>query len=157
MPLVWRTMRRLGVQERDLEDQAHEVFLIVHRKLAEYDPSRPFRTWLIGICHRRAADYRRLTRHKVETFGDGHEAPASNRTLEDHYAERESWDLLCRALDELDEERRVAVVLHDLEGLPLAEIARMTDTPLQTVYSRVRAGRASLEARLRRATEDEER
>jgi RNA polymerase sigma-70 factor (ECF subfamily) len=150
---VWRLLRRLGVAERDLEDEAHEIFVVVHRHLAEYDPKRPFRTWLLGICYRRASDYRRFARHSREVFEDRPDAPASERTIEDRYAEREAWTRLMASLDELDPERRMALVLHDLEGLSLQEIADVTGTPLQTVYSRIRSARESLVKRLREPVE----
>jgi len=142
--LVWKVLRRLGVHERDLEDEAHEVFVVVHRRLDDYDPARPFRTWLLGICYRRAADYRRLSRHANEELVDAPEAPISERTMEDHYAEREDWARLHASLDRLDHPERTVVVLHDLEGLPLREVAEIVGAPLQTVYSRVRSGRQAL-------------
>ena len=49
---LWRVLWRLGVPERDLEDVAHDVFVVVHRKLPDYDPTRPLRPWLFGICFR---------------------------------------------------------------------------------------------------------
>jgi RNA polymerase sigma-70 factor, ECF subfamily len=142
--LVWKVLRRLGVHERDLEDEAHEVFVVVHRRLDDYDVERPFRTWLLGICYRRAADYRRLSRHANETLVDPPEAPTSERTIEDHYAEREDWARLHASLDHLEDAERTAVVLHDLEGLPLREVAEIVGIPLQTVYSRIRSGRNAL-------------
>jgi RNA polymerase sigma factor (sigma-70 family) len=67
---VWNTLRRFGVAERDLEDLAHEVFVVVDRQLGSYDPSRPLRPWLFTIAFRCASDYRRLARHRHETLVD---------------------------------------------------------------------------------------
>ena len=55
---VLRTLHRLGVQERDVEDLAHEVFITVHRRLPDYDASRPLRPWIFGIALRTAMRYR---------------------------------------------------------------------------------------------------
>ena len=55
---VWASLRRLGVNERDVEDIAHDVFLHVYRKLGSYDPKRPVRPWLFGFAYRAASDYR---------------------------------------------------------------------------------------------------
>lgn len=148
LALVWKVLRRLGVHERDLEDEAHEVFVIVHRRLRDYDAARPFRTWLLGICHRRAADYRRLSRHANESFVEAPEAKASERTIEEHYAEREQWARLHACLERLDDAKRTVLVLHDLEGLSLEEVAEIVGAPLQTVYSRVRSARQLLAALL---------
>jgi RNA polymerase sigma-70 factor (ECF subfamily) len=156
LPAVFRALRRLGVAERDLEDQAHEVFLIVHRRLSDYDPSRPFRPWLLGICYRRALDYRRLVRHGRESLMDSPDAPAAGPTPEELVAERQSWRLLNRALDRLPEEKRAALVLHDLEGLSLAEVATVTGAPLQTVYSRIRSARELLSEAVKERPRGEE-
>src|SRR5262245_55716076 len=56
---VARTLRRLGVDQADVEDMAHEVFLAVHRQLCDYDASRPLRPWLFGFAFRIASHYRR--------------------------------------------------------------------------------------------------
>ena len=56
---VARTLRRLGIREADLEDLTHDVFVTFHRKLHQYDPSRPVRPWLFGIAFRLASEHRR--------------------------------------------------------------------------------------------------
>src|SRR3954470_17891811 len=56
---VWSSLRRLGAPERDLEDLAHDLFVVVHRKLPEYDRTRPIRPWLFGIPLRIGARARR--------------------------------------------------------------------------------------------------
>ncbi|MER2562727.1 MAG: sigma-70 family RNA polymerase sigma factor [Myxococcaceae bacterium] len=48
-PLVWRTLKRLGVREADLEDVAQEVFVVVHRRLPEFEGRSSIDTWLYGI------------------------------------------------------------------------------------------------------------
>ena len=55
---VWRTLRRLGVQVDQLDDAAHDVFLVVFRRLAEFQGRSSFRTWLFGIAHNVANQYR---------------------------------------------------------------------------------------------------
>ena len=56
---VYTSLRRLGVKVRHLEDLTHDVFLVVHRKLDDYDSSRPLRPWLFGIAYRVALDHKR--------------------------------------------------------------------------------------------------
>ena len=53
---VWRSLRRLGVRERDVDDVTHDAFIVVYRTLDQYDPSRPLRPWLFGIASRHAAN-----------------------------------------------------------------------------------------------------
>ena len=66
---VWTSLLRLGVHARDVEDVAQDVFEHVHRRLDEYDRSRPIRPWLFAFSFRCASDWRRLARHRVEVLG----------------------------------------------------------------------------------------
>src|SRR6478735_2346205 len=63
---VWHVLKRLGVAERDLEDMAQQVFLLVHGQLAKFDTSRPIRPWLFSFAYNAASNYRALSRHRVE-------------------------------------------------------------------------------------------
>lgn len=128
---VWRTLGRFGVRPADLEDAAHEVFVILHRKLADLDPARPVRPWLFGVARRVASDMRAKHR-ELPTAAEP--APHHDPTL----AER---DLVWRALDALDDDRRSVVILHDLEGHTGAEIAELLGIPVNTVHSRLRLAR----------------
>jgi RNA polymerase sigma-70 factor (ECF subfamily) len=139
---VCRTLRRLGVRERDVEDLAQELFVVVHRQLSSFDRSRAARPWLYAFVVRLAANYRRLRRHRDELAGlagdgvDEHHAPHAQ------YADdRATRDLVLRALDLLDDEKRDVLVLYHLEGFEAQEIAEMSAIPTNTVYSRVRLAR----------------
>src|SRR5690349_13932411 len=59
---VWLTLQRLGVDAADLADLAHDVFVVVHRRIHTFDSSSRMTTWLFGICMRLAANYRRRQR-----------------------------------------------------------------------------------------------
>src|SRR5207302_10408961 len=65
-PFVWRALRRLGVPESDVEDVCQEVFVVVHRKLGDFEGRSSLRTWIYGICTRTASDYRRSGRVRRE-------------------------------------------------------------------------------------------
>src|SRR3954468_8711330 len=60
---VWLTLQRFGVQSADLDDLAHDVFVVVHRRLDTFDRTGRVTTWLFGTCMRLAANYRRRQRH----------------------------------------------------------------------------------------------
>src|SRR6266849_1516490 len=68
-PYVWHSLRRLGVQGRDLEDLTHDVFATAFRRRADYDPSRPMRPWLFGIAFRVASEFRRRA-HTARVVAD---------------------------------------------------------------------------------------
>src|SRR3954470_20523583 len=59
---VWLTLQRFGVEPADLDDVAHDVFVVVHRRLDSFDGTSRMTTWLFGICMRLAANYRRRRR-----------------------------------------------------------------------------------------------
>lgn len=65
LTFLWNTLARFGVADRDLEDVAHEVFVVVSRRLSDYDPSRPLRPWLFAIAYRCASDYRNRAAHRM--------------------------------------------------------------------------------------------
>ena len=68
---VWRVLRRLGVQSRDVADVCQEVFLVVHRRLKDFDPARAaLSTWLYGICVRVASAHRRRRPARDEASAD---------------------------------------------------------------------------------------
>lgn len=136
LAFVCRALRRLGVREADLGDVAQEIFLTVHTRFGEYDQARPIRTWLYAFCLRYASNYRRLARHRDEELGDREHRAPGDRT--DAALAR---DLVLRALESLDFDRRSALVFHDMEGLSAPEIAHLTSAPLNTVYSRLRLAR----------------
>ena len=68
-PVLWRALRRLGVPESDAEDVLQEVFLVVHRKLPEFQGRSTLRTWATGFCLRKALTYRRSARVRREVLG----------------------------------------------------------------------------------------
>lgn len=147
---VFHSLRRLGVHERDLEDLTHDVFLVVHRKLVDYDPARPFKPWLLGICARVASDYRKLARHRREQMLGAPEVADHAPSLDAQLAAGDAQALVIAALDAVEDERRVLLVMVDLDEAPVTEAARALSIPLNTAYSRLRLARKELEAAVRR-------
>jgi RNA polymerase sigma-70 factor (ECF subfamily) len=148
---VWRNLRRLRVAEDALDDAAQEVFLTVHRRLAEFEGRSSLKTWLFGILlntvrhHRRARARRRdpepLSDSLPDTQGpDGLECAA--RT--------EAVALLHQFLDELDDELRVPFVMARLEQLSAPEVALATGVNLHTVHSRIRTAERRFEEKVAR-------
>jgi RNA polymerase sigma-70 factor (ECF subfamily) len=151
---VWHALRRLGVWERDLDDAAHDVFVVVHRRLGDFDASRPVRPWLLGIAAKVASEFRRRSQHRHEVVSEDTDAEkdriaqtatpaygvAADRVLDD----KERRALLYRALEHLDLDRRTVVVMHDIEGHGMPEIAEALQTNINTLYARLRAARAAL-------------
>lgn len=146
LPYVWKTLRRLGAPTADLEDLVHDVFVVVHRHLADYDPTRPLRPWLFGIALRVVSDFRRLGRNLREIPGPAPEPVAADPSPEQRLQGKEARDLLMKALEELDLDRRAVFVLHELDEQGMPEIATTLSIPLNTAYSRLRLARADVAA-----------
>jgi RNA polymerase sigma-70 factor, ECF subfamily len=147
---VWRTLRRLGAPRQDIEDLAHDLFVVVHRHLPEYDPARPLRPWLFGIAVRVVADFRRAARNVREVLGEKREPVDAAPTAHERLEGAEARAVLMQALDGLDLDRRAVFVMHELDETPMPEIACTLDIPLNTAYSRLRLARADVAETIRR-------
>jgi RNA polymerase sigma-70 factor (ECF subfamily) len=144
---VYRSLRRLGVHDRDLEDVTHDVFLEVHPRMKDYDTSRPPKPWLFAFAFRVASDYRRLARHRIDFSVD---VETRSQEHNDAIEVAEERTLARRALEDLDMDRRAVVILHDIDDVPVPEIATTLSIPLNTAYSRLRSGREIFTAAVRR-------
>jgi RNA polymerase sigma-70 factor (ECF subfamily) len=150
LALVWRTLRRLGVVEADLEDATQKVFLIVSQKLGAIAPDRE-RSFVFGTTVRVASHARRSRKRRREEELEGAEHPADRRpSPEDATAQREALDLLAQILEGMPELLRVTFLLYELEQLSMVEIAEMTHVPLGTVASRLRRAREHFQSEVRR-------
>jgi len=154
---VWRSMRRLGVPDRALDDAAQDVFIVVHRRLAEFEGRSSLKSWLFAIARRVAHDHRRRIGRKERTE-ELHETVADPRGVTPaHDAERaEAVRTLHEILNALDDDKREVFVLAELEQMTVPEIAEAIGVNLNTVYSRLRAARMAFEAAIqrRRAQQD---
>lgn len=143
---VWRSAIRLGVKASAVDDVVQEVFLIVHRRLSEFEHRASIRTWVFAILRRVVADHRRTLRRKpseateaseLQAIGD----PGAGASM----ARFEASNLVNTLLEALDDEKREVFVLAELEELTLAEIAQITGVNSNTVSSRLRTARRIFE------------
>ncbi len=143
---VWRNLRRLGVAESALRDAVQDVFVVVHRRLGDFEGRAPLRSWVYSIVTRVARQYKRTRRRKELGEVDDPEQLADSSSLspEDSADRGESLRLLIALLQTLDDEKREALVLCDLEGMTVSEVAAAVGANVNTVYSRIRAARQQL-------------
>jgi RNA polymerase sigma-70 factor (ECF subfamily) len=144
-------VRMLG-NAAEAEEIAQEAFVRAHRALAEFRGDAKLSTWLYAIasrlCLNRLASSERSARRQGEEvlMRLPHEARGPDALLE----QSELEGALHRAIAELPDERRIVVVLRDLEGLDYEEIAAALDLPLGTVRSRLHRARMDLKDKLER-------
>jgi RNA polymerase sigma-70 factor (ECF subfamily) len=145
---VWRCLRSLGVPDPALDDAVQEVFLVVQRKLAQFDGACDTRTWLYAIVLRISRRYRAQAARDAQRFAS-HEAASEDESqalsaapdLRNEVEKNERLVLAQRALAELDDAKREVFVFACIEGMSAPEIADLVGVPLNTVYSRLRAAR----------------
>ena len=118
--------------------------ITVHRRLPSFD-GVSLRGWLYGICVRVASDYRRSARVRREVVSESPPDETSSSDLGEFIDRGRDIRRLLEALAQLDEPKRVAFVLFELEELTLAEVSEAVGAPLQTVYSRIKAAREQMQ------------
>jgi RNA polymerase sigma-70 factor (ECF subfamily) len=148
---VGRTLRFLGISEANLEDACQEVFVIVHRRLREFDHEGSARSWIRQICVHVAQNERRRVRRRRE---DTVEEPLEIATPPAQHGNAERSEMRTRLLallDTLSEDQRRVFVLYEIEQLSMAEVAVAVSCPLQTAYSRLHAARERITLAVQKA------
>jgi RNA polymerase sigma-70 factor (ECF subfamily) len=150
---VWRSARRLGVADASVDDVVQDVFVVVHRRLPDYEARSSFKSWLFGIVLGIVRNHRRSVRRRFAVFPpraegivDGPGELGPDATL----ARAQGMRLLYQLLDSLDDDKREVFVLAELEQLTGSEIAQVLGVGANTVYSRLRAAWRDFEHALAR-------
>jgi RNA polymerase sigma-70 factor (ECF subfamily) len=143
---IWRSLRRLGVRPSSVDDAVQDVFLVAHRKLAAFEGRSSHRVWLFAIGMRVAAEYRRRD-GRLELDSDATGVAVHPETTLDL---RRRVCLLDHLLGTLSDSQREVFVMAEVEGFSAPEIAEALGEKLNTVYSRLRLGRAHFERALAR-------
>lgn len=148
LPVVLGWTMRLGGPRVDPEDAAHDVFLVVFRRIRELKQPEAFESWLYGITRRVVSARRRMAwfrRWLPDVVPEGTEPrPDPARRAEQADVANQVW----AALDELPEAHREVLVLCDLEERADSEVAEMLGVPKGTIKSRLRRARQALRERL---------
>lgn len=153
---VWRTLRHLGVEPGRVDDAAQDTFLVVHRRLGEFEGRAALSTWLFEIARRVAARYRR-TAAREASRQDALIETAGAWRLDEQLERAEAAEILRRFLEELDGDKSVVFVLAELEQWQVTEIAEALELNVNTVHARLRAARIQLERLVRRLRAREQR
>lgn len=149
LALVLRQMQRLASGHRDFDDLVQKGFLEVLSAQARFRGESRFETFVWSICYRVWMKHLRGSGRWFRRFAFSPDGELPERADEACLAsegveQRETWRRLDHALGQLSPKRRVVVVLHDLEGLDVEEIAEVISVGHRTVRSRLRDGRKAL-------------
>jgi RNA polymerase sigma-70 factor (ECF subfamily) len=150
---VWRSVRHLGVPPSALDDAVQDVWLVVHRRLPEFQGRSSVSTWLFGIALNivRSRRRRREIIAGAAPLPEELESPAPDP--ERRVAGNDAWRLVQQFLEELSELSRAVFVSALLENLTPAETAEAIGVDVETIYKQVRALRRSFQRRLSRLQE----
>ena len=147
---VFAVAARMLGSRAEAEEVAQEVFLRVHRGIRDFRGDAKLSTWLYSITsrlclNRLATTERRLTREDDDTLA---RVPAGGARADEELERRQLQIALQQAIAALPEDRRIVVVLRDVEGLSYEEIAQALDLELGTVRSRLHRARLELKDRM---------
>lgn len=126
------------------EDLTQEAFLRAYTRLALYDPSQPFSTWLLCLTARLCLNARRDRQVEQERMERAFKAMPPPPTLEECLYERERHRTLQRLLMRLPKNQRVALLLYYYEQMPLQTVAQTLQVPEGTVKTWLYRGRENL-------------
>lgn len=145
---LFGTLRRLGAPPADVDDLLQEIFVALHNNWATLDTTRPLRPWLFGVAFRVVRSHRR--RRARETPHEGLDPEDTALSPEGHLQGQESLALLAAALEHVPVARRSVLIMHDLEGHEVVDIARQLSITKFGVYARLYKGRKELASAVRR-------
>ena len=157
--LAYRTLGR----EEDARDVVQEAFLRAFRGLRGFKGEAKFSSWLYRITLNLCRDWiRKERRAPIVQVPEGtdpidlaDDQAAPTESVEELVARREMSQAVARAMAELPEEQRTAIMLKEYHGLTFQEIADLLECPLSTVKTRLYQGLSVLRRRLeRRQTEE---
>ena len=136
---VARLIHRMLGPSIDVEDLVQEVFLQVHRSVGAFRGTSRFSTWLYRVTVNVVLMHRRAQRSRP-SFSQETEAPPApdGRPLPDDLVARDARvRAFYRVLDRLSEKKRTVFLLHEIEGMLPAEIAKLVGAPVLTVRTRL--------------------
>jgi RNA polymerase sigma-70 factor (ECF subfamily) len=143
---IWRLLRRFGLSRADADDATQQVFMVAARRANEIGEGRE-RTFLYGTALRIFANARRSQQRRRETNATGLDEVAAGAGLPDQLLdEARARARLDRLLEALPPELCRVLVLADIEGTAVREIAELESIPAGTAASRLRRARAEFRA-----------
>lgn len=142
----------------ETEDMAQDVFVTVYRTLDQFRGDCSFSTWIyriaINLCKNRLKYLQRRNFHRAQDIDETAESaiesphPIAFADPEQQLLGRELEQILQQALETLEEEFRIVLILRDLEHLSYEEIVDITNLALGTVKSRIHRARTMLKSRM---------
>ncbi|HEY3593989.1 MAG TPA: sigma-70 family RNA polymerase sigma factor [Polyangiaceae bacterium] len=153
LDMLYRQMRVLAGPRRDLDDLVQAAAERLIRALPHFEGRSSLSTFAYGVAYRTLLSQDRWFRRWSRRFSLAEEGTTGDReslaeTTEDAAVRAQRAESLHRALSQLPPPKRAVIVLHDLEGMEMKEVASVVEANERTVRSRLRDGRKRLAALL---------
>jgi len=147
--MVFVCCRTVGLRNEDIEDAASETFLAAYKSIKNYSGKSKLSSWLWKIAYYKALDYRKKEQNKtppakieIETLTAPAASPEVNVSAEEQNA------AVWQAVQRLSQPQAAAIVLYYREGKSIEDIARILETPENTVKTYLHRGRKELYSQL---------
>lgn len=147
---VHGTLYRILGSNRDMEDLVQDSFLEVFRSLHSFRGDSKLSTWISRITTRVAFAYISKRKPAASPLEAVPEPSTDDPSAERHAFAREATRRLYGVLDRIEAKQRIAFTLHAMMGLPMAEVADITDSSVVAIKSRVWRARREVNKRARK-------
>ncbi len=156
---IMRLLSRMIRDQSEIEDVAQEAFIKAYRALPQFRGESAFYTWLYRIAINTARNWLASNKRRPsapssyesedgETF-DETDNLTDNTTPESELASRQIAQTVNKAIEDLPEDLRNAIVLREIEGMSYEDIAQSMNCPIGTVRSRIFRAREAIAEKLR--------
>jgi RNA polymerase sigma-70 factor (ECF subfamily) len=147
---VFNTIYRYTGKQDDVQDLAQEIFIKVWRNARKFKGKSKFSTWLYRIVVNHCINYRRKNKRKHVSLDELTEQGKTPESLkvEPDWEQRRKVELVRKAVDELPERQRMALVLAQFEEKSYKEIAEIMKVSLSSVESLIFRARSALKSKL---------
>jgi len=147
--IVYRFLAAFGVPPEEREDACQEVFVAVYRSLAHFRGDARLSTWIYRIAarHSARAGRRRRVRALLSNLLLREPPPPPSP---DPSEKSERLRVLDELVGKLSPKKKLVLVLFEIEGLPIEEVAKIAECPENTAWSRLHYARAELMAMARK-------
>ena len=147
---IYNIALRMMISPEDAKDVSQNVLIKIYNNISRFKGDSLFSTWIYRITVNTCIDEIRKNKRKSEISMDDEDAGVgrviqdTNLTPEQSAIEKEGYNSIITAINELPEEYKTVITLRDIEGFSYQEVAEITECSLGTVKSRISRARAKL-------------